>query len=172
MAEKMSSNKIKLNLGCGDHCLEGYVNVDLYSAKADISDDITDLRHVYARFGAGNADEIYSAHSLMCVPEGKMMDTLLAWKGLLREGGRLVVETTDLDRQIGEYVRDVRNARKVVRSLFGNGVRDGLGIRYQFNFDLLKMWLERAGFRDIKKISQPNHSRHNQEFNLAVEAIK
>ena len=163
---------IRLNLGNGDKYLIGYYNVDLYADAVDIRDDITTLEEIVKKFGLGSVDEIYSSHSLMCVSERKMKNTLVLWKDLLKDGGRLVIETTDLDRQVEEYRKDVRNSETVVRSLFGDGVQDGKGLKYQFNYYLLRLWLERAGFDIIRKIKQPEISEHKEDFNLTVEAIK
>ena len=163
---------IKLNLGCGYQYLEGYINVDLYAEKVDERDDIEILERVTTIMDESKFDEIYSAHSLMCVPEGKLLSTLTLWKGLLKEGGKLIIETTDLDKQIKKYNQDIKHSEVVIRSLFGNDIMDGKGLRYQFNFYLLELWLKRAGFKNITKIEQPEYSVHNSKFNLIVEAIK
>jgi len=169
---------IKLNLGCGDKYLVGWFNVDLYADVVDIRDDITTLTKTIHTLGlndpAGHfkVDEIYSAHSLMCVPEAQLKDTLVLWKELLKDGGRLVIETTDLDKQAVDISKNCKNSEIIVHSLFGDGIQDGDGLKYQFNYYLLELWLRRAGFKEIKKIKQPDISEHKKEFNLAVEAIK
>jgi len=163
---------IRLNLGCGKNYLEGYVNVDLYTDKVDVKDDITILDKVRWRIGTKKVNEIYSAHSLMCVPETQLLDTLKLWWDFLRDEGVLIIETVDLDKQIKEYNKDIRNSEIVVRSLFGDNKQDGKGLRYQFNFYLLKLWLERAGFRNVEEIKQSEHSVHDSKYNLTVRAIK
>jgi len=167
---------IKLNLGSGDKIIKGYFNVDLYSEKPwTIIDDITTLEKTIESLGLDHrkVDEIYSSHSLMCVPESRLLSTLKLWRRLLKKGGELIIETTDLDKQIREYNKDhFANSEIVVRSLFGDGVRDGEGLKYQFNSYLLGTWLERAGFKHITVISQPKHSKHKEEFNLTMRAVK
>jgi len=165
---------IKLNLGCGDNYLAGYVNVDLYNDKADIKDDISSLVNVMVNcnLGQDTVDEIYSSHSLMCVPETMILGTLKHWNVLLKNGGKLIIETTDFEKQMLEYSNDRASAEIVMHSLFGDNIQDGAGLRYQFDFYLLKKWLERAGFKNITKIEQPKYSKHNKEFNLCVEATK
>jgi len=163
----------KLNLGCGEHYLDGYINIDLYNNKADVNDDITSLLNLAVNFVEhGTVDEIYSSHSLMCVPENKMLATLKLWHTFLKEGGKIIIETTDFEIQVNDYINDKQNSSKVIRSLFGNNVDDGLGLRYQFDFWLLRRWLESAGFKYIKKVNQPEYSYHNEKYNLTVEAIK
>jgi len=173
------TNMIKLNLGSSDTYLKGYVNIDLYvddidNRLVDIVDDITTLEKTIKTLGLDSVkvDEIYSSHSLMCVPENKMLDTLKLWRSLLKEEGKLIIETTDLGKQIDKYNENIRNSEKVIRSLFGNDVRDGNGLRYQFNYYILKRWLMRAGFKNITRINQPEHSGHDENFNLIVRAIK
>lgn len=164
---------IKLNLGCGDNILDGYINVDLYNDKADIKDDITSLINVSVNsVKIGTVDEIYSSHSLMCVPENRLKDTLKLWHSFLKEGGRIVIETTDFEKQMLEYSNDRNNGGIVMRSLFGDNIQDGMGLRYQFDYWLLKSWLERSGFKDVKRIDQPSYSKHNPTYNLCVQATK
>ena len=164
--------QIRLNLGSGKKCLNGYVNVDLYSYKAEITDDIATLFEVTKIFGLNSIEKIYSSHSLMCIPERKLLKALKIWKGLLKEDGILIIETTDFEKQVEEYIKDKKSAKNVMYSLFGNNKDDGLGLRYQFDFDLLNYWLEKAGFRDIERIKQPEYSSHNEEYNLCVKGIK
>lgn len=164
--------KIKLNLGCGNHYLENFCNIDLYANRVDIRDDIETLSIVRMTIGEGEVDKIYSAHSLMCIPEKRLLLALKTWRKLLKKNGKIIIETADFDRQIAEYNKDVKNTESVMRSIFGDGAQDGKGLRYQFNFYLLRVWLIKAGFKNIKKIKQPRHSRHKQEFNLVVQATK
>ena len=53
---------VKLNLGCGDKILSGYVNVDAVSSRAgrqpDVIADIRDLRKIKSSI----ADEILAVH--------------------------------------------------------------------------------------------------------------
>lgn len=55
-----SDEKIKLNLGCGDRTMSGYVNVDL-CGKPDV---VCDLSVFPWPFEDGTVDEVYSSHFL------------------------------------------------------------------------------------------------------------
>jgi len=73
---------IKLNLGCGKKTLKSFINIDKFEkGKNIINDDITKLESIEK----GTVDFIYSAHSLICVPETKLLDTFWASKPLLTE---------------------------------------------------------------------------------------
>ena len=54
---------VKLNLGCGDKILQGYVNIDTVSSRAgkqpDFVADIRDLRKIKS---SAAADEIFAIH--------------------------------------------------------------------------------------------------------------
>lgn len=169
----MERKDIKLNLGCGRCILPGYINVDLYETGQEVfADDITKLNRLSKDVKRGSVSEIYSSHSLMCVPEIKLIPVLKLWRSFLRRGGKLIIETTDLDKQISEYNRDIKNSEIVVHSIFGDNMQDGAGLRYQFNLYLLKLWLKRAGFKSVRKIRQRKDSKHLLKYNLTVEAIK
>ena len=57
-----SKTAVKLNLGCGDKILEGYINIDTASErkerKPDIIADIRDLKKIKTAI----ADEILAVH--------------------------------------------------------------------------------------------------------------
>jgi hypothetical protein len=54
----------KLNLGCGDKILPGYVNVDVVEARAGMKPDVICDLHDLVPFADASADEILSVHVL------------------------------------------------------------------------------------------------------------
>ncbi len=84
---------IKLNLGCGYDYREGYINIDIDPKnKADLHIDILD-------FGAQDysVSEILMSHVAMYIRPEEMSELLKRCHAWLKRGGKLDVETIDLD---------------------------------------------------------------------------
>ena len=72
---------VKLNLGCGDKILEGYVNAD-----------IRDL----SKIKSSVADEILAVHVVEHFYYWEVIPLLKSWRRLLRPGGKLILECPHL----------------------------------------------------------------------------
>lgn len=94
---------VRLNLGCGDKILEGFVNVDLagnWSGRPpDVVADITQR----LPFDDGSVDEVHAYHVLEHLDRWKAPDCLRDWVRVLRPGGRLILEMPCLDKILGLY---------------------------------------------------------------------
>ena len=78
----------RLNLGCGDKILEGYVNVDVVGERAgatpDISCDITD----FSIFEGNYADEILVVHVVEHFRRWELVDVDSIWRLTLISSSR------------------------------------------------------------------------------------
>ena len=87
---------VKLNLGCGDKILPGYVNVDTVSSRAgkqpDVNADIRDL----SKIKSSVADEILAVHVVEHFYYWEVIPLLKSWKRLLKPGGKLILECPNL----------------------------------------------------------------------------
>jgi len=88
---------MKLHLGCGGTYLEGYTNIDypvsdktIMDVKADIYQDITTLN-----YPENSIDEIRSHHVFEHFNRVDALNLLVKWRGWLKPGGKLVIETPD-----------------------------------------------------------------------------
>lgn len=87
--------KIRLNLGCGDKILDGYINVDFAeSRKGNKPDVIADLREL--DFNKDYADEILSVHVIEHFYPWEAEDLLHHWKNILKDDGILVLECPNI----------------------------------------------------------------------------
>lgn len=87
---------IRLNLGCGDKILPGYVNVDVVEARAGKSPDvICDLRDLSV-FPDNHADEVMAVHVVEHFWRWEVEDILREWVRVLKPGGRMVLECPNL----------------------------------------------------------------------------
>ena len=145
---------LRLHLGCGERYLEGYVNVDLapsptsiMATRADVFGDVAELR-----FPTASVDEVRSHHVFEHFPRTEALALLIRWHEWLRPGGRLVVETPDLEGSARTMLSDqplhVKTA--VARHLAGDQSED-----WAFHVDhwfpaRLEHTLARLGFGDIR----------------------
>lgn len=87
---------VRLNLGCGDKILPGYVNVDVVEARAGKQPDvICDLRQLTA-FESDSADEVLAVHVVEHFWRWEIEDVLREWVRVLKPGGRMVLECPNL----------------------------------------------------------------------------
>ena len=87
---------MKLNLGCGDKILEGYVNVDVAASRAGKRPDVLcDLHHLQP-FDANVADEILSVHVVEHFWRWEVVAVLKEWVRVLKPGGRMILECPNL----------------------------------------------------------------------------
>lgn len=127
-AERLSSSSlvpVRLNLGCGDKILPGYVNVDLagnWSGKMpDVVADITST----LPFDDNFADEVHAYHVLEHLTRWKVEDCLKEWVRVLKPGGMLVLEMPCLDKIMQIYAHyaqrgEVPPPRLTIWALYGD----------------------------------------------------
>lgn len=87
---------IRLNLGCGDKVLDGFVNIDMVCQRGprlvDVVHDVANLPFI-----SDNAvDEILSVHVVEHFDRWAVDDVLREWLRVLKPGGRLILETPNL----------------------------------------------------------------------------
>lgn len=87
---------LRLNLGCGNKILPGYVNVDVAPTRAGAKPDIIcDLRDL-SRFGDGSVDEVLSVHVIEHFWRWEVDELLREWVRVLKPGARMVIECPNL----------------------------------------------------------------------------
>ena len=93
---QLQSNCVRLNLGCGDKILPGYINIDTVSSRAgkqpDVNADIRDLRKIKSFI----ADEILAVHVIEHFYFWEVIPLLKSWRRLLKPGGKLILECPNL----------------------------------------------------------------------------
>ena len=93
---QLQSNCVRLNLGCGDKILPGYINIDTVSSRAgkqpDVNADIRDLRNIKSFV----ADEVLAVHVIEHFYFWEVIPLLKSWRRLLKPGGKLILECPNL----------------------------------------------------------------------------
>lgn len=92
-------NPLKIHLGCGEKYLDGYINIDyppkehaVMRPKADMFADITQLQ-----FPDNTVDEIRLHHVFEHFSRVEALGLLIRWHRWLRVGGKIHIETPDLE---------------------------------------------------------------------------
>lgn len=105
-ARSSTNAPVKLNLGCGDKILPGYVNVDVVEARAGKAPDVLcDLREL-TPFADDCADEVMSVHVVEHFWRWEVEDVLKEWVRVLKPGGKFIVECPNLQAACEAFLAD------------------------------------------------------------------
>ena len=96
----------KLNLGCGDKLINGYINVDLVTERAGVTPDVNcDIRKLTV-FDTDYADEILAVHVIEHFWRWEVEDILAEWVRVLKPNGKLILECPNLISACEEFLKD------------------------------------------------------------------
>ncbi|MFC4161790.1 methyltransferase domain-containing protein [Chitinimonas lacunae] len=87
---------LRLNLGCGDKILPGYVNVDVVASRAGQRPDLLCDLHSLHPFDDDSVDEILSVHVVEHFWRWEVLDILKEWVRVLKPGAPLILECPNL----------------------------------------------------------------------------
>jgi predicted SAM-dependent methyltransferase len=88
---------MKLHLGCGKRKLEGWLNCDLHDSDHDL--DIRTLP-----FDDNSADSIMAIHVCEHFYKHDILNVLIEWRRVLKEGGIIILELPCLDKVLWHFV--------------------------------------------------------------------
>ena len=175
----------RLNWGCGDAGVPGWINSDL---KEGPGIDITaDIRQGLP-LDSDSLDYIVSIHALPMISYQDLVPVLGELRRLLTPGGVLRLGLPDLDRGIQAYLRGDREyflvPDDIVHSHGGRFIVHMLWYGYSvtlFTADFIEELLRRAGFDRVEHCRfRETRSRHpdileldnREQESLFVEAVK
>lgn len=114
---------IKLNLGCAMDLKKGFVNVDLFHTNPNVKiADVAKLDFVKN----GEADMVYAKDVLEHMPMPKAKQAIKEWSRVLKKGGTIFIQTTNIKRQLRALQQGVWDLDTFNYMLFGGkGYVDG-----------------------------------------------
>ncbi len=161
----MPEDNLKLNVGCGIVYRPNYINIDgLEDSAADLKADALALP-----FAPGTVSLIEAHHLLEHFDLAHCRYVLAHWFRLLRPGGRLIIETPDIERAFAEFLKANKSRKRALLQWIYGIESTGMGHRTGFTFELLKNTLEECGFTDVRRRKQQTH---RYESGLRVECRK
>ena len=97
---------IRLNLGCGDKILPGYINVDVVSERAGNKPDfVTDIRNLKG-IPDSFAEEVLAVHVVEHFWRWEVLDVIKEWCRVLKPGGKMILECPNLRSACEEFLRN------------------------------------------------------------------
>jgi predicted SAM-dependent methyltransferase len=175
---------LRLHIGCGDVYLNGWVNIDSESDKADLRHD---LRKPLP-YDNETVEFIYSEHFIehLLPEDGELL--LRDARRVLRKNGVIRIATPDLDYIVFRYVFGWRKQAWIEKYGYSfmktkaemmNVAFHHWGHQWLYNFSELKRRLESSGFTGItrKKYRRSDFSElrdleTREDSKLIVEVVK
>jgi SAM-dependent methyltransferase len=170
---------LKLNLGCRNILLPGYINIDMmcldlvdhpsFTLKDKQSYYQMDVMEIDEHFLAGTVDEVYASHFFEHLSDNQV--TNLVWKiwTLLKPGGKLTIITPDFHAILNHFKAkheqgDFSDVDLLHIRVFD--IPEQSGHRTIWYKEIGKYYLEREGYYFINTISAPSI------FEVQFEATK
>jgi len=138
---------MKLNLGCGGEHKKGYLNVDAFNKTiADKEMEATNLI-----FDDYSIDEILISQVIEHFGIARSIYALSECFRVLKNSGKLIIETPDIRESFKIYLKGEREDRKYILPWIYGVDMPGMQHRFCFPDDLLEEELEKIGFTNVKK---------------------
>lgn len=171
-----AARPVKLNLGCGDKILPGYVNVDVVEARSGMRPDVVCDLHDLAPFADGTADEILSVHVVEHFWRWEIRDVLREWMRVLKPGGRMIVECPNIQSACqtflenpAQFSREDRDGQRTMWVFYGDPAwKDPLMIhRWGYTPDSLKELLTEVGLAEVRQEPAQFKLREPRDMRIA-----
>ena len=132
---------VKLNIGSGRDFLPGYINVDLHDSGADVEQSAHALS-----FADETAQELLASQLLEHLGYFKALYFLAEAYRILQPGGKLVLETPDIEQAFVRFAAADRQERERLLQWIYGLETPGMGHIFCFPRELLEERLKRQGF--------------------------
>lgn len=166
---------IKFNMGAGNDRTPGYITVDKFSSHADVKQDLLELS-----LPQSCADEILAMHIVEHLPQHRVPEVLHKWLNILKPGGRLIIETPNIEELFRSFETATDEERHTLTScIYGAYVEEINERTEKYGADSPHIWgyypknlsslLEQIGYQEIQVL--PPQGPHPGK-NFRIEAIR
>jgi glycogen(starch) synthase len=158
---------IRVNLGCGEKPLAGYINIDC--RRVPEVDVVADVRRL--PFGERSLFEIHSAHLVEHFPANHLRRVILPyWKTLLRSGGILRTVCPNWQAMIQHLSRGEMSLEDFHLVTFGGQEYDTDTHFAMYTPGTFSAILTETGFRNIQIVSEQRQNGLCPEMEILAEA--
>jgi len=169
LAKRYGKGKAKLNLGCGNRPIQGYINIDICDSAADFMMDAKKLD-----FEDNFAYEIKAIHLFEHFSPYEIYGILGEWKRVLRPGGSLILEMPNI-LELCNHFHEQNSGGKyhLLNCIFGTydpNIAKETPHKYGWCPDILYEHLDRSGFVEIKQAEL--EFTHHWGYNFRMECKK
>ncbi len=179
VAGDTAERAVKLNLGCGDKILAGYVNVDVVEARAGMRPDVICDLHDLAPFADASVDEILSVHVVEHFWRWEIADVLREWVRVLKPGGTMIVECPNIQSACQTFLENPREAarqdqagQRTMWVFYGDPKwKDPLMIhRWGYTPESLQALLAEVGLKDVRQ--EPAQFKLREPRDMRVVGVR
>lgn len=136
----------KINLGCFNKKLPGFINVDI---REDVNPDIVDDIFKLDNFQDNSVDLIYCSHALEHLDYAETDKALDNWHRVLKSKGIIRLSVPDLEAIFSHYVY-YKDLDVMMHMLYGSQRHPFDYHKNGWDFDRIKRDLTRHGFTDVR----------------------
>jgi predicted SAM-dependent methyltransferase len=139
---------MKLNLGCGDQIMEGYINCDLYDEKADVKCDVKQLP-----FDDNSAENIYASHIIEHFDYYEGLEVLKEWYRVLKPNGIIYIETPDMMALCKRFIEfPINEVYQLYAQFFGFPWAEGQTHKFLYTENQLGNTLFSLNYKNIIRV--------------------
>ena len=160
---------MKLNLGCGSHVLDGYINIDLEDRLGVFVSDIMNLSN---NFPKESVDEIMMIHVLEHFYYWEAKDLLTQCLAVLKPERDLIIECPDLQQAalhiINQPIKNTRPKSRAMFMLYGDPKHKNAGMCHKWGYtpQSLTDLLFEVGFCQVSRNTAEYHAKEPLDFRL------
>ncbi|CAK22517.1 methyltransferase domain-containing protein [Synechococcus sp. CS-197] len=143
----MNLNTKKIHLGCGNHHLSGFINVD--ARQTDATDLVCDMNHL--PFQKNSLDVVYMCHSLEHIGLTEVGGFVQKIYTLLAPGGQFYVSVPNFEVLASLYLSNKCPLSMIVRAIHGGQEYPENTHYMSYDQILLTQILKSAGFAEVKQ---------------------
>ncbi len=155
---------MKLNVGCGDKLIQGFINIDARSGPGITVGDVKKLQ-----YPTGSVEELYASDILEHFDINEVWSVLAEWCRVLKPGGRIYIKSPDVEVIFEKYFQEAKRGEitweRLSKVIHGGQDYEGNYHYVCMSFPWLKEKLEECEMIKIEKI-------RNEAQNMEVVAYK
>lgn len=159
---------MRLHLGCGPLHYEGWINIDK-NPKCN-PNIVADIKQIREYFEKGIIEEIMIIHTIGYLTRYQALKFFKDCFDLLKPGGRLIVETPDLEKTMKLYPSNKFEYTRVIYGYDNANDPSETPATYLWGWtgETIKEEMEKIGFA----VSIMKPQTHNPDRDVRIEAIK